>query len=129
MTHQPSRRFPKAARLLSSPDFRRVFDARQSVADRVLVIYGLRNDLPFSRLGLAVSKKSGNAVARNVWKRQLREAFRLQQEHLPAGFDIVVLPKRGAKPEHDAIQESLCDLMQRLVTSKQRHRKSEGRNA
>ncbi len=99
------------------------------MADRVLVIYGLRNDLPFSRLGLAVSKKSGNAVARNVWKRQLREAFRLQQEHLPAGFDIVVLPKRGAKPEHDAIQESLCDLMQRLVTSKQRHRKSEGRNA
>lgn len=123
MSHPPRKFFPKSSRLLSNPDFRRVFDAKNSVADRVLIIYGIRNDLPVSRLGLAVSKKAGNAVARNVWKRQIREAFRLQQDVAPAGFDIVVLPKRGAKPEHHAIQKSLLALMKRLEKSRRNDRK------
>ena len=122
MNPPPPKRFPKSARLLSSPDFRRVFNAKQSVADGVLIIYGLRNGMPISRLGLAVSKKAGNAVARNVWKRQIRESFRLQQEVLPIGFDIVVLPKQGARPEHSAIKKSLLQLMKRLEKARPKNR-------
>jgi len=127
MNPQPRKRFTKSARLLSNPDFRRVFDAKNSVADGVLIIYGLRNNLPMSRLGLAVSKKSGNAVARNVWKRQIREAFRTQQGDLPVGFDIVVLPKRGAKPEHNAVQTSLRELTKRLEKTRRGERKTQRR--
>ena len=107
--------FPKRVRLLRSPEFRQVFDAKQSVADHTLVVFGRRQQLPYPRLGLAVSKKVGNAVVRNRWKRRIREAFRTQLPDLPAGLDLVVLPRRDATLETMAIHKSLRKLVRRLV--------------
>ena len=118
--------FPKTLRLLHGPQFRRVFDLRNSVADDCLIVYGARNELDHCRLGLAVSKKAGNAVIRNRWKRRIREAFRLQQHALPTGWDWVVLPKRGAKPEFEAIRSSMLSLTQRLARRKPRPKRHDG---
>lgn len=51
------------------------------------------------RLGLAVTRKTGCAVVRNRVKRVLREFFRLNQALLPGDVDIVVVPKRSARPK------------------------------
>jgi len=48
------------------------------------------------RLGIAVGKKAGNACARNRIKRGLREYFRLNQEKMPPGMDIVFIALPGA---------------------------------
>ncbi len=45
------------------------------------------NNLPHWRLGLAVSRRVGSAVARNRVKRLAREAFRLSQHELPRWTD------------------------------------------
>lgn len=118
-----SERFPKEVRLLASPEFRRVFEHKASVADAVLVLYGAPNELTLSRIGMAVSRKVGNAVVRNRWKRQLREAFRMQQSQLPTGIDFVILPRKGATPNHEAIQRSFDNLSKKLAR-KLRERKS-----
>ncbi len=47
------------------------------------------------RLGLTVSKKMGNAVARNRIKRVVREYFRLHQYDFELPLDIIVIPKRN----------------------------------
>lgn len=112
--HNEPATFPKEARLLCSAQFRRVFDLKQSVSDDMLILYAAANELEQSRLGLAVSKKIGNAVVRNIWKRQIRESFRLQQATLPQGLDYIVLPRRGAQPNHKAIISSLLRLASRV---------------
>jgi ribonuclease P protein component len=48
------------------------------------------------RLGLVVSKKVGNAVARNRVKRLVREAFRLQPNAFREDADLVVIARGGA---------------------------------
>ncbi len=102
--------FPKTVRLLKSAEFDRVFARRCSFADGLIVVYFARSESERPRLGLVVSRKSGNAVVRNRWKRSLREAFRLVQHQLPRHFDLVVLPKRGAKPEVARLQASFLKL-------------------
>jgi ribonuclease P protein component len=49
-----------------------------------------------SRLGVVVTKKIGNAVARNRVKRLCRECFRAWKELVPDGVDLVVIAKEGA---------------------------------
>ena len=48
------------------------------------------------KLGLAVSRQVGNAVARNRVKRQVREWFRRSRRALPEGTDWVVIARKGA---------------------------------
>jgi len=105
--------YKKEQRLLSREDFDRVYKEDYFAADDVLVIRARRGSSR-SRLGLAVSKKVGNAVARNRWKRRIREAFRLQQHELPVGLEIVVRPRKGAVCDTQAIAGSLKKLMKRL---------------
>jgi ribonuclease P protein component len=49
-----------------------------------------------SRLGLIVTRKIGNAVARNRVKRVCRACFRQWPSLLPDGVDLVVVAKTGA---------------------------------
>ena len=50
------------------------------------------------RLGITVTKRIGNAVVRNRWKRRLREAFRQVRGSLPSGNDFVIVVRSGEPP-------------------------------
>lgn len=107
-------RFPKSVRLRRQSEFDRVYGGDVFAADNVLVIKAVRNDLAVSRMGLSISRKVGNAVVRNRWKRRIREAFRNHQATLPAGIDFVVRPKKGAECNYAAIERSIPRLLQRI---------------
>jgi ribonuclease P protein component len=87
--------FPKAARLLRRRDFLAVQQrGRRLYAGEVLVLaLDAGGDRP--RIGITVSSKVANAVARNRVKRWVREAFRAIRSDLPA-VDLVVVARRGA---------------------------------
>jgi ribonuclease P protein component len=55
----------------------------------------LPTQLP-TRLGITVTRKIGNAVARNRIKRLVREVFRLNRTRLPEGLDLVWVAKQQA---------------------------------
>lgn len=74
-------------------EFRRLYHRGKSSANRVLVLYCLRNRRPYNRLGLTVSAKFGGAVQRNRAKRLFREAYRLHQAEFKQGFDFVLVAR------------------------------------
>ena len=107
-------RFSKADRVVKQYDFDRVHQGDWFAADKYLVIKGARNNFDYCRLGLSISKRVGNAVVRNRWKRAIREAFRTNRQSLPTGWDLVVRPRKGAKLDPKTLTRSIINLSLRI---------------
>jgi ribonuclease P protein component len=118
--------FSRELRIRKAAEFDRIYKSRNFAADDVLVVNGNANGLPHPRLGLSVSKKVGNAVVRNRWKRLIREAFRLSKDRLPSGVDLVVRPQKGAAPELAAIAAALVALARRIARRTAKSEQSKG---
>src|SRR5947209_16475181 len=90
----PRATFRRHERLNDPAAFRRAFERKRSASDPFLIVYGVENGLDHPRLGISVSRKRvRRAHDRNRVKRLLREAFRLGKAELPAGVDLVVVPR------------------------------------
>lgn len=112
MMANPRATFRPHERINVPADFRRAFDRKRSASDATMVVYGVENGRDHPRLGISVSrKKIRKAVARNRVKRLLREAFRLSKAELPAGVDLVVVP-RGPSLTFDQARRALPALAQ-----------------
>jgi ribonuclease P protein component len=114
MPEQPSERFPKSKRVVRQRDFDRCFKTGRVIADSVLVIHTAANSLSRPRLGISMSRKVGNAVVRNRWKRLIREAYRRLEHTLPGSIDYVVRPRKGAMADYESIYRSLASCGKRL---------------
>lgn len=106
----------KAHTLRRSQDFSKVFNAGTWGTCPELRLVLAPNGLPLSRFGFSVSKRFGNAVARNLTKRRMREATRHILSEVPCGFDVVLLPsKHRPKPGFAELREVLPRLIRRTV--------------
>ena len=88
--------FPKKERLLKRANFVYLNRSGERHHARHFVVIFRQNGLDITRLGVTVSKKTGNAVKRNRVKRLIREFFRLNKSYIPQGYDMVVTAKKDA---------------------------------
>ena len=84
--------------LKKNRQFRHVYNKGRSAADRLIVVYALKNREPGkNRLGLSVSKKVGKAVTRNRVRRLIKESYRIIEDgEIQRGFDIVVIARQSS---------------------------------
>ena len=95
-------------------DFQLVYGEGKSYANRLLVMYVRNTGRSHSRIGISVSKKVGNSVVRHRMARLVRESFRLSENVLRTGLDIVVVVRPAAKNENfrgiEGAFKHLCGL-------------------
>ena len=100
--------------------FRFVYNRGKSIANRLLVMYVVRNGTNRNRFGISVSKKVGNSVVRSRITRLLRESYRLSESKFLAGYDIVVIARASAKEAtYKEVESALMHLLnkQKLIKS------------
>ncbi len=86
--------FSKDHRLRKSTEFKRVFSRGKRAATRYFVIYSLRNNMLFSRIGIQVKAKIGSAVKRNYIKRMVRETFRRMKTEFRRPVDLIFIAEK-----------------------------------
>ena len=97
--------------LKSNKDFRRVYDKGKSFANKYLVMFYIKNNFEFNRVGFSISKKLGKAVVRNKIKRRIKESYRLNSCKFKKGYDIIFLARINAKStDFDKIESAVLHL-------------------
>jgi len=111
-------RFTKAERISLKRDYDRAFREGRPFRTRQMTVFAVPNGLAHARLGLTVSRKIGKAVCRNLVKRRLREAFRLNKHLLTVPCDLVVLPMPGFRDVSFAeVEDRLKRIIVRVSTA------------
>ena len=118
-------------RLSRSRDFDTVYRQGRSATTRYLVLHWFpRGEDGPTRLGLAVPKSVGNAVARNRVKRQLRETWEELASLTDTGNDYVLVARPGlAEPAgargHEWLVERVTEVLEQARSLEQTRRGNE----
>lgn len=95
-------------------DFNDIINTGAYLKNKYYYIYYKDNDYKFSKFGLAVSKKCGNAVERNKIKRQLRCIVDNYKDLFLNGVSYVLIPKRFIKDvSYQEMEENLISLLKK----------------
>ena len=95
----------KYLRIKKNADFQKIFNKGKKVFSPNFTL--LYFSAPMLALGVAVSKKHGNAVKRNRIKRLLRAAFAETSDVLDKAYSVILIPKVGGEYAFEAFKKSL----------------------
>jgi ribonuclease P protein component len=107
--------FPKAARILKRPEFIRLSRSGTKFQNRHFIFLYSRSHWEYSRIGITVSRKVGDAVLRNRIKRLVRENFRRMRPMIAGAWDInIIAKKNAANLSGDEVGSSLAQLFEEI---------------
>lgn len=88
----------------NSQDFDNIIKNGNCQKNKSFVIHSMPNNLPYDRFGISVSKKLGNAVFRNKYKRKMRAIIDNYKKLYINNKDYIIILRRTA------IEKSFLDL-------------------
>lgn len=95
--------------------FRRLYAKGRSQATPALALYCKKNGRETSRFGITAGTKLGHAVVRNKVRRRLREIYRLNEDKLLPGYDIVVVARvRAVHTRYADLEKQFLRLAKKL---------------
>ena len=99
-------------RIKANDDFATTIKKGRTQRDQSYVIHYNTNSLNYTRVGISVSSKLGNAVVRNHIKRQIRSMCDSLIDYNSQSFDIVIIAKANfLNRSYDDNKQSLQELL------------------
>lgn len=74
-------------------------------------VYSLKNDLGFSRFGISVPKKTGNAVIRNKVKRQIRACIAQLSNYSGSMDTIIIVRKQYNVNDFNKVKSEIQEIL------------------
>ncbi len=72
-------------------EFKNVFNKGKYYIGKQIILYDLKNNYDYNRLGIAISTKLCNAVKRNSIKRKIRAVYQELEKGTKKGHDLVFI--------------------------------------
>lgn len=103
----------KKAYVVKKPwEFENIIKNGNCKKNKSFVIHSLKNNLPYDKYGISVSKKLGNAVFRNKYKRKIRIIIDNYKKNYINQADYIIILRRGALDRtHKELEEDFFSLM------------------
>ena len=99
-------------RIKASDDFALAIKQGRAQRNQSFVIHYRPNEFNYVRVGISVSSKLGNAVVRNLVKRQIRSMCDSLIEYNSQSFDVVIIAKANfLNRSFDDNKQSLKELL------------------
>ncbi len=96
-------------------EFRRLYAKGSCARASSMAVYCRKRKAQGNRLGITVSTKIGKAVVRNKIRRRLREIYRINEDKLLKGYDIVIVARsRSAYMQFRELEQDFLRLAQKL---------------
>ena len=100
-------------RIKKHKEFQEVIAKGELVRSTFFTFYTLENKLGYTRIGISVPKKSGNAVVRNKIKRQVR-AMCAHNTDYSKSIDLVVIIKKAYDTENFAeVEQDIQNILKK----------------
>lgn len=99
--------------------FRRLYRQGKTIVTPYFVVHTKKNRQKINRLGITTTKKIGNAVQRNRARRLITEAYRLLENDMQKGLDIVIVARKKTvyskmQSVHKALSAVLCSTQPKV---------------
>jgi ribonuclease P protein component len=108
-------RYRKADRLLRRKQYLKLNALGRPIHSNYFIVLTAPNKQECSRIGITVSKRVGNAVARNRIKRQIREVYRHQKENFPQSLDIHIIVKSNVSGlDSDELRHQIKRIIKKI---------------
>ena len=98
-------------RIKKYSEFQKVIEEGEVKKTSFFVSYALKNDLGYSRYGISVPKKIGNAVLRNRIKRQVRSAIGKATDFAKPIDMVIIVRKTYSTESFDFIFSEIKELI------------------
>ena len=96
-------------------EFNEIIKKGKKYYSDLFFVYILKNSFSYNRFGISVSKKVGNAVIRNKYKRRIKNII----DNTPISFnvyDVVIISRPKLKfSEYSDIENNIIKLMNEMV--------------